>query len=182
MRHKFCLALLHRQTCVYMPNTLYYYMKQGVFFIVCSRLSEPQWPLKIRRHGHFKGVLVLVIYHVAHVELLVAILRVRTQERVCGPKGNTRTYKKLWALPNNGWEKKWITTHTRYRFILCGFLLPISYRKKNDHKQVFHIRLWFAANTNQRYMYSSQTRRATAFQSCPPGNGKESLRFLLAQR
>ena len=48
--------------------------------------------LKIGRHGHFKGVVVLVIYHlVALVELLAAILRVRTQERVCGPKGNTRT-------------------------------------------------------------------------------------------
>ena len=89
------LALLHRQKCVYIPNALYYYMKQGVFFIVCSRLSVPQRPLKIRRHGHFKRVLVLVICHAAHVELLVAILRVRTQERVCGPKGNTRTYKKL---------------------------------------------------------------------------------------
>ena len=48
--------------------------------------------LKIGRHGHFKGVLVFVIYHlVALVELLAEILRVRTQERVCGPKGNTRT-------------------------------------------------------------------------------------------
>ena len=46
----------------------------GVFFIVGSRLSEPQWPLKIRRHGHFKGVLVLVIYH-----LVALVLRVRTQ-------------------------------------------------------------------------------------------------------
>ena len=104
------LALLHRQKCVYIPNALYYYMKQGVFFIVCSRLSAPHWPLKNRRLGHFKGVLVLVIYHlVALVELLAAILRVRTQERACGPKGNTRAYKKLWALPNKGWGKKWIT-------------------------------------------------------------------------
>ena len=48
--------------------------------------------LKIGRHGHFKGVLVFVIYHlVALVELLAEILWVRTQERVCGPKGNTRT-------------------------------------------------------------------------------------------
>ena len=83
---------------------------QRVFFIVCSRLSAPHWPLKNRRLGHFKGVLVLVIYHlVALVELLAAILRVRTQERACGPKGNTRAYKKLWALPNKGWGKKWIT-------------------------------------------------------------------------
>ena len=47
--------------------------------------------LKIGRNGHFKGALVLVIYRlVALVELLAAILRVRTQERVCGPKGNIR--------------------------------------------------------------------------------------------
>ena len=59
----------------------------GVLFIVCSRLYEPQWPSKIRRHRHFRGVLVLVIYHLmALVELLAAILRVRTQEGVCGPK------------------------------------------------------------------------------------------------
>ena len=38
------LALLHRQTCVRVHTQLavFYYMKQGVFFIVCSRLSEPQ--------------------------------------------------------------------------------------------------------------------------------------------
>ena len=33
-------------------------------------------------------------------------------------------------------------------------------------------------NSKQRYLYSSQTRRATMFQSCPPGDGKESLHFL----
>ena len=78
-------------------------MKQGVFFIACSPLFEPQRPLKIGRHGHFKGVLAFVIYHlVALVELLAAILRVRTQERVCRPKGNTRTYKKLLSSAKQG--------------------------------------------------------------------------------
>ena len=33
------LALLHWQTCVYIPSTLYYCMKQGAFFTVCSRFS-----------------------------------------------------------------------------------------------------------------------------------------------
>ena len=85
-----------------------YYIKQG---FVCSRLSEPQWPLKFGRHSHFKGLLVLVIYNfVAVVELLAAMLRVRTQERVCGPKGNMLVcIKCLWPLPNKGWGEKWIT-------------------------------------------------------------------------
>ena len=44
-----------------------------------------------------------VIYHlVALVELLAAILRVRTQEQVCHPKGNTRTYKKLLSSAKQG--------------------------------------------------------------------------------
>ena len=34
---------------------------------------------------------------------------------------------------------------------------------------LFNNRRWFATNTKPRYLYSSQTRRATTFQSCPPG-------------
>ena len=43
-----------------------------------------------------------------------------------------------------------------YVFILCGFLLPKSCRIKNNHKQVFNTRPWFATNTHQIYMYSIQ--------------------------
>ena len=50
----------------------------------------------------FKGVLVLVIYHVALVVLCAAILRLRTQERVRDPKGNTRTYLKLLSSAKQG--------------------------------------------------------------------------------
>ena len=50
--------------------------------------------------------------------------------------------------------------------------------EQNNHKLVFNIRPWFATNAKQRYLYSSQTRRATTFQSFPPGDGKESLHFL----
>ena len=86
-RKSFCREIRHIYTYC-MRST-----RRGVFVIVCSRLSEPQWPLKIRRHGHFKGVLVLVIYHlVALVELLAAMLRVRTQERACDLEGITRTH------------------------------------------------------------------------------------------
>ena len=70
------------------------------------------------------------------------------------------------------------TMNHAHTFILCGFLLSISYWNKNNHKQVFNIRPWFATNAKQRYLYNSQTRRATTFQSCPPGDGKESLHFL----
>ena len=35
---------------------------------------------------------------------------------------------------------------------------------------LFNNRRWFATNTKPRYLYSSQTRRATTFQSCPPGD------------
>ena len=55
--------------------------------------------------------------------------------------------------------------------ICLRFLLPKSYRNKTINKYfVFHIRPWFATNTKQRYLYSCQTRRATSFQSCPPGD------------
>ena len=51
--------------------------------------------IKNRRHDHLKGVLVLdSLSSVALVELLAAILRVTTQERKCGAKGNTRIYGK----------------------------------------------------------------------------------------
>ena len=66
-------------------------MEEGVLFIVCRRLSEPQCHLKIRRHGDLKGVLVLdSLSSAALVELLAAILRITTQERKRGAKGNTR--------------------------------------------------------------------------------------------
>ena len=71
-----------------------------------------------------------------------------------------------------------------YLFILLiyGFLIPVSYRNKNNHTKVVNSCSWLATNTKQRYLYSSQTRRATTFQSYPPGDGKESLPFLLVQR
>ena len=71
-----------------------------------------------------------------------------------------------------------------YLFILLiyGFLIPVSYRNKNNHTKVVNSCSWLATNTKQRYLYSSQTRRATTFQSCPPGDGKESRQLLLAQR
>ena len=127
--HEFVwLFFTGKHACTYPTRCILTWDKvYQVFFIVCSRLSEPQWPLKIRRHGHFKEVFVLVIYHlVAFVELLAAILRVRTQERVCRPKCNTRTYKKLWALPNKGWGKKEKMNHayifTRYN--IAVFFYP----------------------------------------------------------
>ena len=130
---------LHRQTCVYIPNSMYY-IKQG---FVCSRLSEPQWPLKFGRHSHFKGLLVLVIYNfVAVVELLAAMLRVRTQERVCGPKGNMLVrIKCLLTSAKQGLRGK---MNHGYIFILCGFLLPVRYRKQNNHEQVPNISPWLA--------------------------------------
>ena len=99
------------------------------------------------------------------VKLLAAILRIRTQERACGPKGTTRT--KNFELCQTRVEGK-----NESRLHIClRFLLPKSYRNKTINKYfVFHIRPWFATNTKQRYLYSCQTRRATSFQSCPPGD------------
>ena len=59
---------------------------QGVFFIVRSRLSEPQWPSKLEDmviSREFSFLSFIMLYNVALVELLAALLRVRTQERVC---------------------------------------------------------------------------------------------------
>ena len=40
----------------------------------------------------------------------------------------------------------------------------------NKYFEAFNIHPWFAANTKQIYLYSSQTRRATTFERCPPGD------------
>ena len=144
------VVLLHETRCI---------------FVVSSRLPKPQWPLKIGGHGHFKGVLVLVIYHlVALIELLAAILRVITQERVCGSKGNTRT--KNFELCQTRVEGK--NESRIYIYLRFSFTQTLS--EKNNHKQVLNLRPWFATNTKQRYLYRSQTRRATTFQSCPSGD------------
>ena len=136
-------VLSRNQACIYIPTVCAARAEiQRVFFIVCSRLSEPQWPLKNRRHGHFEGVLVLVIYHlVALVELLAAILRVRTQVQVCirSKKAilvRVRTKKFELCQTRVEEKKKKLITHTWYMFILfiCGFVLPISYRNKNNHR------------------------------------------------
>ena len=100
----------------------------------------------------------------ALIELLAAILRVITQERVCGSKGNTRT--KNFELCQTRVEGK--NESRIYIYLRFSFTQTLS--EKNNHKQVLNLRPWFATNTKQRYLYRSQTRRATTFQSCPSGD------------
>ena len=98
------------------------------------------------------------------VKLLAAILRIRTQERACGPKGTTRT--KNFELCQTRVEGK--NESRIYIYLRFSFTQTLS--EKNNHKQVLNLRPWFATNTKQRYLYRSQTRRATTFQSCPSGD------------
>ena len=90
-------SLVGKHACTYPTRCTITWNKVYFLLSVDGYLTERQWHFRIGRHGHFKGVFVLVIYHlVSLVDLLVTILRVRTQERICGPKGKTRIKK--WEL------------------------------------------------------------------------------------
>ena len=93
---------------------------------------------------------------------------IRTTRAVCRPPTKTkisRRHAQIFFLD--------VAIRNSLRSNYAVFFYPKLIGTKitiNKYFEAFNIHPWFAANTKQIYLYSSQTRRATTFERCPPGD------------